>query len=425
MAYVKSKSIKKTVKRAIDYIIDENKLGKEMQIVSFGVSTDLADVEFSMIRDEYNRKSLKSQSPNENLALHIVQSHAPTDKVTAKEALEIAVKTAQDFTGNDYAYVIAIHTDTDKIHAHIIVNAYSHTGKNKFYKKDAIHDLLEISNKHCLAYGLTTSQINRNVKPSKIYSKTNEYVNKPSNREKLKYLIDELVKRSSSFDEFLEDVQTIGIEIKYRGGLSFLLPNAKQVIRLSSLQDENYDTVAILKQRIAIESTTGAVNTLNELRSVLRAEKMLEIPTMPKISQGRKWVNYYARDYWKRKSDNLANISFIAKMLSHLRAFNITSVSDYIKLIDGKLAHIESIKKQTTKFEREYDNIVSLYKDSPSSLRFEKRELETEMIEIRTKIKVLNNQYREFQNELIDLQKFREIFESSVQKKLKEKELKL
>jgi len=132
MAYVKIKSIKKTVKRTIDYILDEQKLGESMMFSTHRVSTDLADIEFSMIRDEHNQKNNRSQSDNENLAMHIIQSHAPTDQITAEEALEIAEKTAQEFTGNDYSYVIAVHTDTDQIHAHIIVNAYSHTGKNKF-----------------------------------------------------------------------------------------------------------------------------------------------------------------------------------------------------------------------------------------------------------------------------------------------------
>ena len=410
MAYVKAKSIKKTVKRAIDYIMDESKLGKEMQFFSFGVSTDLADVEFSMIRDEHNRKSRKSQSTNENLALHIVQSHAPTDKVTAKEALEIAKKTAEAFTGNDYAYVIAIHTDTDKIHAHIIVNAYSHTGKNKFYKKNVLDDLLEISNKHCHEYGLSTSQINRNVKPSKLYSKKHEYVNKPSNRQKLKYLIDELVKRSHTFDEFLEDIQTLGIEVKYRGGLSFLLPDAKQAIRLSSLKDERYDTIEVLKHRIAIETPIRDVVTLDELRNVLQPEKEREVPTIPSVPQSRTWVNYYSKNYWRRKSDNLERISLIAKMLSHLKEANITSAKDYVKLIDNQIAMVEKIKRKTTKYEREYDWLKEDYKVASKDKQIE---IVEEMKVIRSEIKKLNVQYQASQSELTDLQKFREMFEKT------------
>jgi len=423
MAHVKIKSIKKTVKRTIDYILDEHKLGKPMMFSTHGVSADLADVEFSMIRDEHNRRNNKSQSDNENLAMHIIQSHTPTDQVTAEEALEIAEKTAQEFTGNDYSYVIAVHTDTEKIHAHIIVNAYSHTGKNKFYKKNALDDLLEISNKHCLAYGLSTSQINRDVKRPQSYSKKLQYVNKPSNREKLKHLIDELIKRSNSFDEFLEDVQTLGIEVKDRGGLSFSLPDAKQPIRLSSLRDERYDTIEVLKHRIATETPVGEVVTLEELKSLLQAEKQV-IPTIPNIPQERTWVNYYSKDYWKRKSDNLQQINTLAKMLTHIKNDNVTSASDYVALIDNKIGQIEVIKKQTTKYERAYDNKVNLYKDPPRGLRFDKKELETEMIDIRTKIKGLNNQYKAFQNELTDLKKFREIFEkSNSQQRIKKKRL--
>jgi len=425
MAYVKIKSIKKTVKRTIDYILDEQKLGKPMMFSTHGVSIDLADVEFSMIRDEHNRRNSKSQSDNENLAMHIIQSHAPTDHVTAEEALEIAEKTAREFTGNDYSYVIAIHTDTEKVHAHIVVNAYSHTGKNKFYNKNALVKLLEISNKHCLAYGLSTSQINRDAKRPQSYSKKLQYVNKPSNREKLKYLIDELIKRAKSFDEFLEYIQTLGIEVKYRGGLSFLLPDAKQPIRLSSLRDERYDTIEVLKHRIATEAPVEKVVTLEGLKGVLQAEKPV-VPTIPSIPESKQWVNYYAKDYWKRRSEDLKSIGTLAKMLSHLKNTDISSASDYVTLIDNKVGQIESIKKQTTKYERQYDSKVNLYKDPPRGLRLDKKELATEMIDIRTKIKGLNHQYKEFQNELTDLQKFREIFEKSASNQRKrERALKL
>ena len=401
------------MKRTIDYILDEQKLGKPMMFSAYGVSADLADVEFSMIRDEHNRRNNRSQSKNENLAMHIIQSHAPTDRVTAEEVLEIAEKTVREFTGNDYGYVIAVHTDTDKIHAHIVVNTYSHTGKNKFFKKNALDDLLEISNKHCLAYGLSTSQINREAKRPQSYSKKLQYVKKPSNREKLRYLIDQLVKRSNNFDEFLENIQTLGIEVKYRGGLSFLLPDTKQSIRLSSLRDERCDTIEVLKHRIATETPEGKIVTLEELKSLLQAEKQ-SVPTIPSVPESKQWVSYYSKNYWKRRSADLESIGTLAKMLSHLKNSDISSASDYVTLIDNKVEKIESIKKQTTKYERQYDRKVNLYKNPSKGLRLDKEELESEMMDVRTKIKGLNHQYKALQSELTDLQKFRAIFEKSV-----------
>lgn len=248
------------------------------------------------------------------------------------------------------------------------------------------------------------------------YSKKLQYINKPSNREKLKYLIDQLVKRSTSFDEFLKDVQTLGIEVKYRGGLSLLLPDAKQPIRLSSLRDERYDTIEILKYRIATETPVGEIVTLEELKDVLQAERQIEkqpVLTVPSVPQSKQWVSYYSKDYWKQRSADLESIGTLVKMLSHLKDDNITSASGYVTLIDNKIWQVDSIKKQTTKYERQYDRKVSLYKNPPRGLRLDKKELEIEMIDIRTKIKGLNHQYQAFQNELMDLKKFREIFEKS------------
>jgi len=82
-------------------------------------------------------------------------------------------------------------------------------------------------------------------------------------------------------------------------------------------------------------------------------------------------------------------------------------------LIDDKIAQIDSIKKQTTKYEHEYDNTVNLYKNPIKGLQLDKKELATDLINIHTKIKGLNHQYKTFQSELKDLQKFREVFEKS------------
>ncbi|WP_444811858.1 relaxase/mobilization nuclease domain-containing protein, partial [Streptococcus canis] len=45
------------------------------------------------------------------LAHHIVQSFSPDDNLTPEEVNEIGRKTALEFTGGDYQFVVATHMD--------------------------------------------------------------------------------------------------------------------------------------------------------------------------------------------------------------------------------------------------------------------------------------------------------------------------
>ena len=404
------KPIKKTVKRAIDYILDPVKMGDETLVFTHDVNKELAALEFSMTRDEYLKcKPNKHHSGNENLAYHIVQSHSKKDRVTPEMALEVAKKTIKDYT-QDYAYVIAVHTDQDHLHTHIIMNAYSHTGKKKLNTHNSVEKLLAISNKHCLEYGLSTSEIKKK-KTNKITHKQQYHDDKRklSGRKKLKHLIDEMIGISKDFDEFIDNIEKAGIQVKERGGLSFLLPDAKRSIRISSLKDDNYDTVEALQKRIEdkqmakIEPVTKSTNL-----EIKEASTTFE---MPKVKTPRKqtWINYYSRDYWRRKSDNLENISRIAKMLSHMRENDIQEINDYTVLLKASQKDIKSIKNRTTKLERQYDKLEELYMDASTE---EQTKLAEQMKEIRAEIRQLNQSYSVATTKKDELEKFKAMFET-------------
>jgi len=370
LAYMKLKQIKKTVKRTIDYILDPHKMGKENLYFGHDVKPELADLAFSMTRDAYLEKRPNRQKRgNENLALHLIQSHKKTDPVTPELAFEIAQKTAKAFTNDDYQYVLAVHTDKEHLHTHIIVNTYSHRGKGKLWRNGIVEEILSISNKYCLEHGLSTSEIKRKNSNEKVpYTKKESYQYPTTQREKLMHLMDEVILHASTFSEFLEAIKLMGIEVKQGKHLAFKLPDSERFIRIRSL-GKNYQTVDILKARIEVECDVSEGK--RKFTNIRKEEP-------------KPWVNYYASEYWKHRSQDLNQITLLSQMLIHMNKHSIQMVSDYVPLVKEIMAEIEQVKHETTAKERLYDGLIETHKTSDEGKR---PELEIQMVETRSEIK--------------------------------------
>ncbi|RXD25817.1 relaxase, partial [Acinetobacter baumannii] len=133
MAYVKMKAIKATVKKVMDYILQEEKVGAKNLVYGHEVTPEFADLEFEMTIENSKRAKgdYSKVGGKENLAYHLIQSFNLKDKVSPELAHEIGKKLAEQFTKGDYEFVVSTHTDTDHLHNHIVINAYSHKTLNK------------------------------------------------------------------------------------------------------------------------------------------------------------------------------------------------------------------------------------------------------------------------------------------------------
>ena len=96
------------------------------------------------------------------LAQHIIQSFAPGE-VTPEQALAIGNELCERYLKDQYQYVLAVHTDHEHIHCHIIcnnTNLYTHrtfeTEENQGGKSvRAWAKLREISDEICKEHGLS------------------------------------------------------------------------------------------------------------------------------------------------------------------------------------------------------------------------------------------------------------------------------
>ena len=233
MAYTEIHPIKATLGKAIDYICNGEKTDGGHWITSVNCHYKSAELEFDITKNSW-------ESGVENLAFHAIQSFKKGE-VTPEQAHEIGMETMKKFLNDEYEFVIATHIDKACIHNHIIINSVNfHNGKSFSREHDrkyspAWQELKKVSDKITAERGLSVIE---NAK-GKGMTHYEWELNKSGQswKQKLKFVIDETLKTSKSFDEFLDKLRSQGIEVKYqdyvkKSGkcLGFKMPGQKYFI---------------------------------------------------------------------------------------------------------------------------------------------------------------------------------------------------
>ena len=137
-----------------------------------------------------------------------------------------------------------------------------------------------------------------------------------SNRRRLRFAIDDMLKETKSYDEFIELLRAEDIEIKQGAHLAMRLPIGERYIRTESLGEEYTEKML----RFYFENRAG----YNELKSGIKAVKQEHL--MPK----RTYTDRYA---------SMRNVDVEIRMLNMLSDHNITS-------IEALQAKIDNLNKQ-------------------------------------------------------------------------------
>ncbi len=233
MAYTEIHPIKATLGKAIDYICNKEKTENGLWISTHNCQHRTAEYEFG-----FTRKSMNSNV--ENLAFHCIQSFKKGE-VTAEQAHEIGMETMKRMLGDQYEFVLSTHVDKACIHNHIIINSVNyHNGKAFSTEHDrkftpAWQKIRKISDEITSERGLSVIENSKGKGMSHYEWELNQ--EGQSWKQKLKIIIDETIKTSKSFDDFLGKMKAEGIEIKYedyvkKSGkcLGFKMPGQKYFI---------------------------------------------------------------------------------------------------------------------------------------------------------------------------------------------------
>ena len=234
MAVTRIHTIHKGAYNAIAYICNADKTADRKYVVSnLCVSSPFgASEQFRSIGETVGTGRCRNE------AQHIIQSFAPGE-VTPERALLIGQELCKALFNDEYQYVLAVHTDHDHIHNHIIVNNVNfYTGKTFETEHNqgkiperAWSKLRTVSDDLCRKHHLS---IVENPEQSKGKSHYEWELDKKnlSWKAQLKAAIDEVIKVSESFEDFLAKCADFGILVEYNPdhkiGLKFMLAEQKE-----------------------------------------------------------------------------------------------------------------------------------------------------------------------------------------------------
>lgn len=262
MATTKIISIRSTEANAIAYIANPEKTDNGRLIYTFGCGLNPyeASADFDSVRKNGTGR-------NQILSHHFIQSFSPGE-ITPENALQVGIELCRKFLADEYQYYLAVHSDKEHIHLHCIFNnvnmvdgrtfeTHADQGDKQHRKWVNLRNMSdEICKKHCIS-----------VIENPENSKGKTYYEWDMNRQglswkaKLKFAIDQVVKESVNFEDFLRKCKAQNIEIVCNPAhvidLKFRLAGQQKFTRARTL-GWYYETKQIIKR---IELYSGIIRT--------------------------------------------------------------------------------------------------------------------------------------------------------------------
>ena len=227
------------------YIASDEKTMMKQLVSTHGVvdaNSAYEEFKYTKLKAEYQRGTNYKFNPNTKrleppsltdiekknpvLARHLIQSFSPEDNLTPEQVHEIGRKTILEFTGGQYEFVIATHTDKNHIHNHIILNTTNlETGKalpwkvlangkgsNKG-KNISMLNFEKISDKVASEYGAKLIE----KSPKNSHQKYTKWETESIYKLKIKSRLDYLIEHSSSLDDFMLKAEALNLSVNFSG----------------------------------------------------------------------------------------------------------------------------------------------------------------------------------------------------------------
>ena len=389
MASTNIHSIKFTLGKALTYICDPQKTQNGGLVSAVNCHQDYAEMEFC-----YTRKIM---NPNVKLlAFHAVQSFVPGE-VTPEQAHEIGLETMKKWLNDEYEFVIATHVDKNHIHNHIIINSVnSKNGKSFSREHDrklvpAWLEMKRVSDEITSQRGLSviTNPKGRGAN----YYEWQHKENGTSWKQQLKNIIDETVKHSDNFEDFLQKLRAENIEVKYqdyvkKSGrcLGFRIPGQKYFIyapKLGWYYEENQINKRI--ERAVIRRSESRADAVS--RRITEGSSADFMKRLYNLSDSR--FDNFGMQRWAR----IQNLKINFEVVNYLQDNGFSGSEEFFEkyhsLEDERFNNeerISSINEQINfnkyrlkylKIYREYKEVYETYRSSSSQEKyFQKHENE-------------------------------------------------
>lgn len=371
MHHNRGKTILKCLSKRTDYAMDGEKTASGELISSFECAPETAAAEFALSKQIYFQRTGREQE-HDIIAYQLRQSFKPGE-VTAEEANRIGYEFAERFLKGKHAFIVCTHINRHHIHNHIIWNSTTLDCDRKFrnfwYSTYAVRKLSDLI---CIEHGL--SVIENPQRKGLSYDKWLGNKARPSNRETVRIVIDEILKlKPGSMDEFLRLLEEHDFIIKRGKHLALKHRDFKKFIRMDSL-GEGYtesDIEAILlgkKQPVQRKRrdilTPQKSNLLIDIEAKLHDGKGKGYECWAKVfnlKQMAQTINYL-------REHGLLDYAQLKKKSADVTA-RYHELSDRIKTFEKRISEISELRTQIINYAKTRE-IFAAYKNSGYSKAF-------------------------------------------------------
>lgn len=300
----------------MDYAMNDAKTEKQYYVSGINCSPDTARREMQGTKYAFGKE-------DGILAFHGYQSFKPGE-VTPDLAHEIGIKLAEELWP-DHQVIIATHLDKEHIHSHFVVNSVSLHGRKFYATKASYRQMRAASDKLCKEYGLSVITEYQEYYPKHYAEWDAEQNGQPTWRSSIKVDMDEAIKYSMTFQQFISEMKKKGYVLERRGSfLRIKAPGMQRFVRLRSL---------------------GAGYTEEAIQRRILRHRYPEVPPRKKVPHPRKIVFHgdfrLQKITWKGLR---ALYYFYIRKLRQSQRKPIESVPDCLRI---DLRHLDAISEQS------------------------------------------------------------------------------
>lgn len=239
---------------SIKYILNPEKT-KDGLLVGGNVGTEYREVYRAMMdtKNDWGKRDGRQ-------GYHFVLSWKPGE-INEETAYQVLQKFCEEYLGESYDYVFALHDDQEHIHGHIVFNSVNRINgyKYRYERGDWERHIQPVTDKICEEYGLKTLTYDREHRKGCSYAQhTAEKTGKKNWKQIIRADIDYAISDSDTYEAFLQNMKRMGYTVKKgysrkkeREQLSFLAPGQKRAWRDDKLGD--HYKLENIKQRIGTE----------------------------------------------------------------------------------------------------------------------------------------------------------------------------
>ena len=219
----KEKTTAVSLRDALDYAANRDKTEQSCFESSYACTLETAFTDMRQTKERWHKSGGVQ-------GYHLVQSFA-ADEVTPELAHRIAQELADRVLGGRYEYVIGTHLNTGHIHSHIVWNSVSRIDGKKYRSnyKSYVTEIRAVSDELCRKYKLSVIDTENSHHVAKPYAEwLAEKNNHPTWRTAIRQDVDEAIRQSLTWRQFLSAMERKGYEVRMGRKYPVLRPPGKE-----------------------------------------------------------------------------------------------------------------------------------------------------------------------------------------------------